>query len=260
MCLCVSVWLSTAACLHYCTDRDVTWASGRGCPLVVHYWANLQSLHGLHCYCNIPGDGGGWHWLVRIEWRPAGWSVCLTVLIFPCTIKSRSSLLAPPHPGGPRKRAVEQLWCGEWCISCWEVWKIGLGLVVNSHCLGILVDRPVAPDRLILFANRKDIQSVKICSSYPKDSALGDLTKPQWRHRRSMCVCACRKWRRNGPETATACVACPSLRRAVKRESTWRICVLSAATLLTELLRSTRKFSRPPRQYDDNDDTIVRPL
>jgi len=27
--------------------------------------------------------------------------VCLPLLISPCTIKSRSSLLAPAHPGGP---------------------------------------------------------------------------------------------------------------------------------------------------------------
>ena len=39
VCVCVCVCLSAAACLHYCTDRDVTWGSGRGCPLVVHYWA-----------------------------------------------------------------------------------------------------------------------------------------------------------------------------------------------------------------------------
>jgi len=39
-----------------------------------------------------------------MEWRPAGWSVCLPLLIFPCTIKSSSSLLAPSHPGGPVKR------------------------------------------------------------------------------------------------------------------------------------------------------------
>ena len=58
------------------------------------------------------GDGGGGHWLVRIELRPAGWSVCLPLLIFPCTIKSRSSLLAPARPGGPGKRAVKQLCCG----------------------------------------------------------------------------------------------------------------------------------------------------
>jgi len=55
------------------------------------------------------GDGGGGHRLVRMEWRPAGWSVCLPLLIFPCTIKSRSSLLAPAHPGGPGKRAVKRL-------------------------------------------------------------------------------------------------------------------------------------------------------
>jgi len=46
------------------------------------------------------GDGGGGHWLVLMEWRPAELSVCLPLLIPPCT-KSRSSLLAPAHPGGP---------------------------------------------------------------------------------------------------------------------------------------------------------------
>jgi len=59
------------------------------------------------------GDGGGGHCLVRMEWGPARWSVCLPVLIFPCTIKSRSSLLALAHPGGPRKRAVKRL-----CVCC----------------------------------------------------------------------------------------------------------------------------------------------
>jgi len=42
---------------------------------------------------------GGEQWLVQMEWRPAGWSVCLPLLIFPCTMKSKSSLLAPAHPG-----------------------------------------------------------------------------------------------------------------------------------------------------------------
>jgi len=52
LCVCLSVCLSAATCPHYCTDLDVTWGSGRGCPLVVHYWADLQSVHGLHCYGN----------------------------------------------------------------------------------------------------------------------------------------------------------------------------------------------------------------
>jgi len=51
--MCLSVCLSRAACIHYCMDPDVTWGSGRGCPLVVHYWADLQSGHGLRCYGNI---------------------------------------------------------------------------------------------------------------------------------------------------------------------------------------------------------------
>jgi len=56
-----------------------------------------------HPACKKWGDGGGGHWLARMEWCPAGWSVCLPLLIFPCTIKSRSSDLAPAHPGGPEK-------------------------------------------------------------------------------------------------------------------------------------------------------------
>jgi len=67
-----------------------------------------------HPACKKIWDGGGRHWLVRMEWHPAGWLVCLPLLIFPCTIKSRSSLLAPAHPGGPGKRAVKRLWWWWW--------------------------------------------------------------------------------------------------------------------------------------------------
>jgi len=52
LCVCLSVCLFAAACLHYWTEPDVTWGSGRGCPLVVHYWTDLQSVHGLRCYDN----------------------------------------------------------------------------------------------------------------------------------------------------------------------------------------------------------------
>ena len=47
LCVC----LSAAACPHYCTDPDVTWGVV-GVPLVVHYWADLQSVYGLRCYGN----------------------------------------------------------------------------------------------------------------------------------------------------------------------------------------------------------------
>jgi len=56
-----------------------------------------------HLACKKWGDGGRGHWLVWMEWCPAGWPVCLPLLIFPCAIKSRSCLLAPAHPGGAGK-------------------------------------------------------------------------------------------------------------------------------------------------------------
>ena len=53
------------------------------------------------------------YWLVRMEWRPPGLSVCLPLVILPSTIKStRSFLPAPAHPDGPGKRAVKWWW---WC-------------------------------------------------------------------------------------------------------------------------------------------------
>jgi len=97
--------------------------------------------------CQDGGDGGCGHWLVRIEWRPAGWSVCLPLLIFPCTIKSRSSLLAPAHPGGPRKRAVKWLcWCGGTTPRDWLGWtspkwpilcRVGRKTLTHSFLIGL---------------------------------------------------------------------------------------------------------------------------
>jgi len=59
--------------------------------------------------------GGWWRWaLVSLDGvvpiRMVG--VSAFVLMFPCTIKSRSSLLAPAHPGGPGKRAIKRLCVG----------------------------------------------------------------------------------------------------------------------------------------------------
>ena len=34
-------------------DPGVTWGIGRVCTLVVHHWADLQSVHGFRCYDNI---------------------------------------------------------------------------------------------------------------------------------------------------------------------------------------------------------------
>jgi len=56
----------------------------------------------------------GWSGAQRDVW-------CLPLLIFTCTIKSTSSLLAPAQPGCPGKRAVKWLWF-------WSI--LGLKIVV----------------------------------------------------------------------------------------------------------------------------------
>jgi len=53
-----------------------------------------------------PANFNGFRVLAALLHR---WSVCVPLLIFPCTIKSRSSFLALAHPGGPGNRAVKRL-------------------------------------------------------------------------------------------------------------------------------------------------------
>ena len=78
-------WRGSGISWTICNHLHLTWTSAvHSCPA---------------------GDGGGGQWLVRMEWRPAGWSVCLPLLVFPCTMKSKSS----------GKRAVKRLWW--WCTS-----------------------------------------------------------------------------------------------------------------------------------------------
>jgi len=50
LCDCLSVRSRMPTLLH---GPGCNLETGRGCPLVVHYWADLQSVHGLRCYGNI---------------------------------------------------------------------------------------------------------------------------------------------------------------------------------------------------------------
>ena len=55
LCVCMSICLfiprRIPTLLHGPGCNLVKWY--RGCPLVVHYWVDLQSVHGIRCYDNI---------------------------------------------------------------------------------------------------------------------------------------------------------------------------------------------------------------
>jgi len=57
-----------------------------------------------HPACKNMGDGGGGHWLARMEWHPARQLVCLPLLIFPCTIKVQKFSSGTGSRGWSRKK------------------------------------------------------------------------------------------------------------------------------------------------------------
>ena len=85
-----------------------------------------------HPDCKKAGDGGGGHWLVRMEWRWAGWSVCLPLFIFPCTMKFRRFSSCTYSPGWSRKkgRKTVVVW---WCVYSTSVDYLGAWFVVEMY-------------------------------------------------------------------------------------------------------------------------------
>jgi len=76
---------------------------------------------------------GWWRWaLVSPDGvAPSQMVVCLPLLIFPCTMKCSSSLLALAHLCGPGKRAIKRLWL-LWCGIKTLLMNTPYKLFVNS--------------------------------------------------------------------------------------------------------------------------------
>jgi len=55
-------------------------------------------------------DGGGGHWLVRMEWHPAGWSVCLPVNL-PLHHKVQKFSSGTGSPGWSQKKGRKTVVC-----------------------------------------------------------------------------------------------------------------------------------------------------
>jgi len=63
-----------------------------------------------HPACKKMGDGGGGHWLVRMEWRPAGWSVPASVNL-PLNHKAQKFSSGTGSPGLSRKKGRKMVVC-----------------------------------------------------------------------------------------------------------------------------------------------------
>jgi len=136
-----------------------------------------------HLVCKKWGDGGGGHWLVWLEWRPSGWSVCLPLLIFPCTIKSRSSFLAPAHPEDPGKKGRKTVVVWLWTVSWWWVVWMLLGLCVcvllsswTSCSAAARLSRGLSSIWWSLVvrttATRRTLQRSSVCLKYSRHTTL----------------------------------------------------------------------------------------
>jgi len=75
LCVCVSVCVSVRGriptLLH---GPGCNLGNCRGCPTVVHYWADLQSVHGLRCYGNITRTGNVSEYMLVL-------ALCLVVIV-----------------------------------------------------------------------------------------------------------------------------------------------------------------------------------
>jgi len=64
------------------------------------------------------GDGGGGHWLVWMEWRPAGWSVSASVNV-PWHHKVQKFSSGTSSPRWSRKKGCKMVVCVCLCVCRW---------------------------------------------------------------------------------------------------------------------------------------------
>ena len=88
LCVC----LSLAAWPHYCTDLDVTWWNGRGCPLVGRICSTMPAMHrSVH----------GFHSFVECLYLLYAWWLCLLIIHMSSVSEQRQcrrSEAAAVHP------------------------------------------------------------------------------------------------------------------------------------------------------------------
>jgi len=86
------------------------------------------------------GDGGGGHWLVRMEWRPAGWSMSASVNL-PLHHKVQKFSSVTGSPGWSRKKGRKMVVCVYVCYTVHYKFDIciwlfaGIMQIIYTHLL-----------------------------------------------------------------------------------------------------------------------------
>ena len=106
--VCLSVYLSVTSRRFVETDERIKLVltqtiCGLSSYPILHYKGILMSKNKGNSPWNFVHNSELCRFFSGIFFATAGRSVCLPLLIFPCIIKSRSSLVAPTHPSGPGK-------------------------------------------------------------------------------------------------------------------------------------------------------------
>ena len=75
-------------------------------------------------------DGGGGHWFVWMEWHPAGWSVCLPVLVnLPFHHRVQKFSSGTGSPGWSRKKGLKTVVVWWWLLLLIQ-WPNDLVLII----------------------------------------------------------------------------------------------------------------------------------
>jgi len=120
LCVCLCVCLSGAARPHYCTDQG----SGRDYSLVVHHWADLQSVHGFRC-CSPKPQFWGREWAFSSQTREIKKHAChRNYCIDSNQILHSDKDHQMPFVDGPNTRITNSRWWKAAILEKWKYWHI----------------------------------------------------------------------------------------------------------------------------------------
>jgi len=128
---------------HYHITSSTMHTTAWDLEVLQFYWQlKLQAIYTFWFMCKhiivnttiFPKVGGWWWALVSPDGVAPSQIVCVSASVnLHLHHKSRSFLLAPAHPGGPRKSGIKQLWC---VVVVWDFERLQTAKVTSNIIQG----------------------------------------------------------------------------------------------------------------------------